>query len=187
MSYPSMAIEPQPDAPRADQRARVADLYPRLAAQLRRIVATNLRAPDWLYEEACQTAWEALLRHSDQVRPGSELSWLSTTATRSALRALRHERAQARVDSGMDQIGAGGQTKLASATPRPAPDQACELRERIASVSRLPDRAQRILLLHGFGYDYGEIAQATGCSPRTVTRQITRARRRLSLAAAPED
>ncbi len=182
-----MAVEPQPDAPRPDQRARVADLYPRLAAQLRRIVATNLRAPDWLYEEACQTAWEALLRHSDQVRQGSELSWLSTPATRSALRALRRERAYARVDFGIDHIGAGGQTKLAAATPRPAPDQACELRERIASVSRLPDRAQRILLLHGFGYDYAEIAQATGCSPRTVTRQITRARRRLSIAATPED
>lgn len=187
MSYPSMAVEPQPDAPRPDQRARVADLYPRLAEQLRRIVATNLRAPDWLYEEACQAAWEALLRHSDQVRTGSELSWLSTTATRCALRALRHERAHARVAFGIDHIGARGQTKLAAATPRPEADQACELHERLASLSRLPDRAQHILLLHGFGYDYEEIAQATGCSPRTVTRQMTRARQRLALAAAPED
>ena len=186
MSYPSMAIKPQPDAPRPDQRARVADLYPQLAEQLRRIVATNLRAPDWLYEEACQAAWEALLRHSDQVRPGSELSWLSTTATRSALRALRHERA---TSSSVPDIGhiAAGHAKLACATPRPEADQACELHERLAGLSNLPDRAQRILLLHGFGYDYEEIAQATGCSPRTVTRQITRARRRLSLAAAPED
>ena len=187
MSHPSAAIEPQLSAPRAGQPARVADLYPQLAEQLRRILATNLTAPDWLYEEACQTAWEALLRHSDQVRPGSELSWLSTTATRCALRALRHERAHARVDCGIDHIGARGQTKLAAATPRPDADQACELHERLASLSKLPDRAQRILLLHGFGYDYAEIAQAAGCSSRTVTRQITRARRRLALASSPED
>ena len=43
-------------APRPAQRARVASLYAELQPQLRRILATNLTAPDWLYEEACQTA-----------------------------------------------------------------------------------------------------------------------------------
>jgi RNA polymerase sigma factor (sigma-70 family) len=187
MSQPSSVCEQHPRAPRPGGSARVADLYPQLAPQLRRILATNLTAPDWLYEEACQTAWESLLVHGDQVTPGSELSWLSTTATRSALRALRRERAGARPLSSLDPAAADARAKVAAATPFPSTEQACELHERLASLSHLPDRAQRILLLHGFGYDYREIARATGCSPRTVTRQITRARRRLSLATAPDD
>ena len=186
MSHPSPAVEPPPNAPRAAQRARIADLYPQLAAQLQRILATNLNAPDWLYEEACQTAWESLLRHSDQVRPGSELSWLSTTATRCALRALRRERTTSRPASDIDHIAAG-HAKLAAATPCPDTERACELHEQLASLSNLPDRAQRIVLLHGFGYDYAEIAHATGCSPRTVTRQITRARLRLAEMAVHDD
>lgn len=185
MSHPSPAVEPQPSTPRAAQRARVADLYPQLAGQLHRILATNLTAPDWLYEEACQSAWESLLRHSDQVRPGSELSWLSTTATRSALRALRHERRSGRPLTELDQPGSVTHLRLAGATPRPDTEHACELHARLASVSRLTPRAQRILLLHSFGYDYQEIAQATGDSRRTVTRQITRARRRLTEPAQP--
>ena len=185
MSHPSPAVEPPPNAPRAAQRARIADLYPQLAAQLQRILATNLNAPDWLYEEACQTAWESLLRHSDQVRPGSELSWLSTTATRCALRALRRERTTSRPASDIDHIAAG-HAKLAAATPCPDTEHACELHERLAEIRHLPLRERRIVLLRGLGYEHGEIASVTGDTPRTVARQLHRARQRLADQAEQE-
>ena len=187
MSHPNPVSEQRPHTPRAEQRTRVAELYPQLAPQLRRILATTITAPDWLHEEACQTAWMSLLLHGDQVRAGSELSWLSTTAKRDALRTLRRERTGARPASTVEPSAASDHAKVAAATPCPGTEHACELHERLASLTDLPDRVQRILLLHGFGYDYKEIARATGYSLRTVTRQITRARRRLALTAQAED
>ena len=168
------------------QRARFASLYAELQPQLWRILTTNLAAPAWLHEEACQTAWESLLARGDEIRPGGELSWLSTTATRYAIRALRRERLAGHPLAELDQPGPATHLPLASATPRPDTEHACELHARLASISHLPPRTRRMLLLHSFGYEYSEIAQTTGNSPRTVIRQLTRAREHLRLAASPE-
>ena len=65
----------------------------------------------------------------------------------------------------------------------PAPEQQLEMRERLAEIRALPVRQQRVVLLQGFGYEYDEIAAVTGESRRTVTRQLTRARRRLAALA----
>src|SRR5690348_3592790 len=68
------------------------DLFDQLQPQLVRILASNLQAPEWVIDDACQTAWSTLLQHRGAVAPGGELGWLSTTATRAALRLLRRER-----------------------------------------------------------------------------------------------
>lgn len=152
----------------------VRDLYSDLQPQLVRILASNLQPPEWVVEEACQTAWSSLLEHRGAVVPGGELGWLSTTATRAALRLLR----RARILESYEQ--APPPLHLADfRVPEPAPEQHLALRERLAEVRRLPVRQQRLVMLHGFGYEYDEIAAVTGETRRTVARQLTRARRQL--------
>jgi RNA polymerase sigma factor (sigma-70 family) len=157
-------------------RGRVHDLYNDLQPQLVRILVSNLQAPAWIVDDACQTAWSSLLEHRETVLPGGELGWLSTTATRVALRLLRGEPLAAPLD-------APPPAHLDALRVRePGPARSFELRERLAEIRRLPVRQQRIVMLHGFGYEYDEISAATGETRRAIARQLTRARKRLRLA-----
>jgi RNA polymerase sigma factor (sigma-70 family) len=156
---------------------RVHDLYNDLQPQLVRILVSNLQAPEWIVDDACQSAWSSLLEHGGAVAAGGELGWLSTTATRAALRLLRRERSAECCEEPPPLVSLD-----ALRVPQPGPVRSFELRERLAEVKRLPVRQQRLLMLHGFGYEYDEIAAATGESRRTIARQLTRARRQLRLA-----
>jgi RNA polymerase sigma factor (sigma-70 family) len=164
---------------RADD-GRVHDLYNDLQPQLVRILVSNLQAPEWIVDDACQSAWSSLLEHGGAVAAGGELGWLSTTATRAALRLLRRERSAECGEEPPPLVSLD-----ALRVPEPGPARSFELRERLAEVKRLPLRQQRLLMLHGFGYEYDEIAAATGESRRTIARQLTRARRQLRLADEP--
>jgi len=156
------------------QRERAHRLYRDLQPQLVRILASSLQAPEWVIDDACQTAWSSLLQRRPVLGPGGELGWLSTTATRAALRLLRRER-RAEVQGEPVSVARLQDSRVAQA----GPEHSIELRERLAEIRRLPVRQQRVVLLHGFGYEYGEIAAVTGETPRTVARQLTRARQRL--------
>ncbi|MCL2418074.1 MAG: RNA polymerase sigma factor [Conexibacteraceae bacterium] len=159
----------------AGARAGIDALYAELAPQLVRIVATNLRAPDSVIDDACQSAWGALLVSRATVAPGSELRWLSTSATRVALRILRSQQRAVSLDD------VSALVRLDDHRPaEPGPERRLELRERLAEVRQLPVRQQRIVLLSGMGYDHVEIAAVTGDSRRTVHRQLNRARQRLA-------
>ncbi len=160
------------------QGRRLEALYLELQHQLVRILTRNLEAPEWVIDEACQTAWGLLVLQGPEVATGQELGWLSTTATRSALRMLRRERfsepqAELSQPVRLDDRRATG----------PDPERAVELRERLAEIKRLPVRQQRVVMLHGFGYEYEEIAAVTGETRRTVARQLSRARQRLARLA----
>jgi RNA polymerase sigma factor (sigma-70 family) len=164
---------------RAAGAGRVQDLYGDLQPQLVRILTSNLQAPAWIVDDACQTAWSSLLEHRETVVLGGELGWLSTTATRVALRLLRSERIAGRGDEEPPPP-----VQLDALRVRvPGPERSFELRERLAEVRRLPLRQQRLVMLHGFGYEYDEIAVKTGETRRTVARQLTRARQRLARLA----
>jgi RNA polymerase sigma factor (sigma-70 family) len=156
---------------------QVHELYNELQPQLVRILASNLQAPGWIVDDACQTAWSSLLEHRTRLAPGGELGWLSTTATRAALRLLRGE----------SKTGTYGEPSSPACLDvlrvrQPDPERSLELRERLAEVRRLPLRQQRVVMLHGFGYEYDEIAAVTGETRRVVARQLMRARRQLRLA-----
>ena len=153
-------------------------LYSELQPQLVRIVSVNLQAPECVIEDACQTAWGLLLAHRQAVAPGSELGWLSTAATREVLRLLRRDR----VAASLAEVAAPVRLSDYRAA-EPGPERTLELRERLAEIRRLPIRQQRVVLLHGFGYEYEEIASVTGETRRTVARQLTRARQRLARLA----
>ncbi|MDE3130753.1 MAG: sigma-70 family RNA polymerase sigma factor [Acidobacteriota bacterium] len=157
---------------------RVSNLFNELQPQLVRILSSNLRAPDWVIDDACQTAWSSLLTHQPALGPGGELGWLSTTATRAALRLLHGEPV---VEPDPEPAAPVVLADFRAAAP--GPEQSFELRERLAEISRLPPRQRRVIMLHGFGYEYHEIAAATGDSRRTVARQLTRARQHLARLA----
>ena len=157
---------------------RLEALYVELQPQLVRILTANLQAPEWVIDEACQAAWGSLLLHGPEVAAGLELGWLSTTATRAALRMLRRERFSDPHEELPDPVRLDDHRAV-----EPDPERAIELRERLAEVRRLPLRQQRLIMLHGFGYEYDEIAAVTGDTRRTVARQLTRARRRLAQLA----
>ena len=153
-------------------------LYGALAGQLERIVRSQVRACDAVIDDACQTAWIQLLSHDGRVRTSSLLSWLSTTAIHEALRLLRRAGRDLSLELASEEAPALIETALA-----PGPDEALELRERLDSLRRLPERQQRMLWLHGIGLSYADIADSTGCTLRTVERQLLRAKRTMRAAA----
>jgi DNA-directed RNA polymerase specialized sigma24 family protein len=63
------------------------------------------------------------------------------------------------------------------------PDELVEQRQRLADISRLPARQQRLVWLQGVGFSYDEMAEREGCTPRTVERQLLRAKRTMRAAA----
>lgn len=149
--------------------------FAELAPRLQRIVARNVRAPEPLIEDACQIAWSHWVTHGDRVASGSVLAWLTTTATREALRLVRCE---SRHVPFSEQPGPGGQL-INLPVRTPGPEQVVEFRERLAEVRRLPVRQRTALWMQGLGYDYREIAAQTGATRRSVERNLLRARRGL--------
>jgi RNA polymerase sigma factor (sigma-70 family) len=151
-------------------------LYAQLAGRLRRIVGSGLRGtPDAVIDDACQTAWSRFLRHRARVEPNSTLSWLSTTAHREARKISARAEREVALELLCDQ-------PMLAALPQPT-DEIVERRARLNEIHALPQRQQRLVWLHGLGYDYNEMAGYTGDSRRTVERQLLRAKRALRTAA----
>ena len=145
----------------------VGELYGLLARRLEQLVRLDVRAPDVVIEDACQTAWSRLLRYRDRVQRESVMSWLLRTAVREALKLSRRDRRELPLEATTEET-----IPRAQATPA----QLIECRERLAELGRLPERQQRAVWLHAFGLNYGEIAMYEGCTARTVERQLLRAR-----------
>ena len=117
--------------------------------------------------------------HSARVRREAALSWLATTAVREALRLARCQGRELSLDAVVEQAGS-----WPLAAPVPGPDELAEHHERLELIRWLPERQQRLLWLHAVGLSYAEIARSTGCTPRTVERQLLRAKRRIKALAA---
>jgi RNA polymerase sigma-70 factor (ECF subfamily) len=157
----------------------VAELYRRLSHRLEQIVRLDVRAPDPVVEDACQFAWSRLLDHLGSVRYGAALSWLATTAVREALRLNRRETRELSLDAAIE-----GTTGALPPAATAGPDELAELRERLRLIDWLPERQQRVLWLHAAGLSYAEIASSTGCTLRTVERQLLRAKHRVKALEA---
>src|SRR4051794_15755166 len=135
------------------------------AAALERTVARHVVATTAVIEDACSIAWTKLLRRPD-IHLGSDgFWWLYRVAVREVWRLTQ----EARRPRGLEVEPA-------------AVDDVAELAERrqtLRSLDELPARQARILVLHGCGFTYAEIARMTGATYRTVDRQLRRARERL--------
>lgn len=146
------------------------ELYRSLSGSLERIVRCDVHAPEPVIEEACQFAWSRLVYHQHRVRRETALGWLSRTAVREAIRLVGRCRRELSLDA---QDGAAA---LQACVVAPGPAELIEQRERLATLTLLPVRQQRLLWLRGLGLSYDEIAVRDGCTKRTVERQLNLAR-----------
>jgi RNA polymerase sigma factor (sigma-70 family) len=153
-------------------------LYRSLSPRLERIVRTDVRASDPVIEDACQFAWSRLVHHAGRVRHETALSWLATTAIHEAFKLIRRQDRELSLDAAVEQAG---DAVLAAGAPSSA--ELFENRERLQAIRSLPERQQRVLWLHALGLSYTEIAIYTGWTPRTVERQLLRAKRTMRTLA----
>jgi len=153
-------------------------LYVQLADRLERIVRMDVRASDAVIEDACQFAWSRLVHSAGRVRSECVLSWLAKTAVHEAFKLIRRERRELSLELAADQIPG-----LILGAVSAGPDELLEQRERLESIRRLPERQQRMLWLQGIGLSYADIALSTGCTTRTVERQLLRAKQAMRAAA----
>lgn len=152
----------------------VDELYRSLAPRLLQIVRLDVRAGDDVIEDACQFAWGRLVHHADRVRADTVLAWLARVAVHEALRLLRRGRREISLEAESESIDG-----RALGQPLPSPEVVYEHRERLRALGELPERQRRMVWLHALGLSYGEIAIYSGCTVRTVERQLLRGKRRL--------
>lgn len=161
----------------------VGELYRALSARLEHIVRLDVRAPDAVIEDACQFAWTRLVHHAGRVRREAVLSWLVTTAVHEAFKLIRRDGRELSLDAALDLSADAAReravTQAALAGHAPPPHELLEQRERLLAIRALPERQQRLVWLHALGLSYAEMALYTGCTSRTVERQLLRAKQRL--------
>jgi RNA polymerase sigma factor (sigma-70 family) len=162
----------------------VGELYGSLSRRLEQIVRHDATASDEVIEDACQVAWGRLVAHASRVRPDAALSWLATTAVREVRKTTRRGARElpldARPDANVTDSRSPATSRDAEApSPMPGPPELAELREQLRELAHLPQRQRQMVWLHGAGLSYVEIAAATGCTRRTVERQLLRAKRAL--------
>ena len=92
---------------------------------------------------------------------------------REAVKLIRREARELSLDAAVEEAGTGWSLRRRL----PAPHELTEYRERLELIRWLPERQQRLLWLHALGMSYAEIALSTGYTPRTVERQLLRAKR----------
>jgi RNA polymerase sigma factor (sigma-70 family) len=169
-----MPHSPHPAAPEADE---LAELYATLGDRLVRIVRRDVRAPDTVIEDACQFAWSRLVHHRERVRRETALPWLVTTAVREAIKLIRREAREASLE---ELIERAGEPRPAAAAP--GLEEVVGQRARLEAIRQLPERQQRLVWLQALGLSYAEMSGCTGATPRTVERQLLRAKRALHAA-----
>ncbi len=168
MSHPA---GPSTVRPSGLSRGDVGELYRRFSGNLLRIVRCGVIAPEPVIEDACQYAWSRLLLDPHRVHGETARSWLATTALHEAWRLVgragREQSLESVIEDGAD---------FPSPRPERDPLALAEARERLRTLTRLPQRQQRLLWLRGVGLSYDEIARRQGCTSRTVERQLRTAR-----------
>ncbi len=149
----------------------LSELYRALSGRLERIVRSDVRAADPVIEDACQFAWSRLVYHRDRVSPDAVLSWLAKTAIHEAFKLIRRNDRECSLDAALEHQG-----EPAIDGRSPGPEELFEHRQRLDAIRSLPERQQRLLWLHALGLSYAEMSLYTGCTTRTVERQLLRAK-----------
>jgi len=149
-------------------------LYRSLATPLERIVRRDVRAPEEVIEDACQSAWRSLIGHWGRVRREAALTWLAAAAVHEAYKLVRRDRRELSLEELLDDGGDAGLGTGASGL-----EELLQRRARLEAIAALPRRQQRVVWLQGAGFSYLEMAERTGDSRRTIERQLLRAKRSL--------
>jgi RNA polymerase sigma factor (sigma-70 family) len=140
-----------------------------------RTVARSVNASDELIEDACQSAWETLLR-CQPARSAALFGWLRTVALHKAYRLSGQEHREVRLE---DLAGDGEWDARVGSSQ--SLENAIEARRALETLAALPafQRDDLALLVAGFSYD--EIAKR-GERPRSVNnvnKRLTKARARI--------
>jgi RNA polymerase sigma factor (sigma-70 family) len=159
--------------------ADIESLYAELSGRVQQIVRHAVHAPEPLIEDACQFAWMRFVFLSDHVRHDAALSWLVKTAIHEAFKLIRRERRELSLEAVLEQT-----PEPLLRRPPPSPEDLVERRERLETIRALPERQQRLVWLRGLGLSYSEMARHTGCTPRTVERQLFHAGQHLRETAS---
>jgi RNA polymerase sigma factor (sigma-70 family) len=142
-----------------------ADLFLAHHEALLRHVARAIPGHPALAEDACAFAWSELLRR--QPRRDRVVAWLAVVARHEAIRLARRARREpCTAHPGDDVLWASGGDLARTLDTRAA----------LQLVATLPARKRAVLGLRLGGYSHAEIAGALQMTPRTVARQLTRAR-----------
>jgi RNA polymerase sigma factor (sigma-70 family) len=159
--------------------ADVAELYAGRARQVQRLVRRGARASEPVIEDACQVAWSRLVAHRRRVRRDTAVAWLVRTGIREAGRLVARDGRDVSLERLIEDTG--DLAHLTRTGIGPSPHELVESRARLEALGLLSQRQQRLVWLQGLGLSYAEMADQTGATPRTVERQILRARRKLRL------
>lgn len=153
-------------------RGDEAELYEQLAARLIKIVARQVRTSTANVEDACSFAWVQMLHY----QPAREtvVAWLVRVGTREAIKLDRRARRQDAAATGPSGQGRA----VDECRPIEAHLETLAARDAIVAAQLRPREAE-ILVAHVAGYSYIEIADAKDLTPRTVERQLLRAKRKL--------
>jgi RNA polymerase sigma factor (sigma-70 family) len=152
------------------------ELFRRCAPRLARLVRASVNCSHALVEDACQTAWFRLAVQTEITREHS-LAWLTQTALREARRMASYAEREVPLDDRLETVDA-----LEGRMVVEDPHETIAERFRTSAVRRLTPRQQRLIWLQALGCSHDEIARMSGCTPRTVHRQLVRARARLRAA-----
>lgn len=158
------------DAVVAGDKARFAELvhrYEPLARAAAAAICGDMHLAQDIVQEAFLLAYTNLGKLADRARFGA---WVLKIARRQALRTRRgRKNSETTLDLNEPPAADADQHRLDD-----------DSRELLDAVGRLPDHEQVAVVLHYFEQHKVEtIAQMTGRSVGTVTKQLSRARRRL--------
>jgi RNA polymerase sigma factor (sigma-70 family) len=126
----------------------------------------------WLQLRPCGFAWAELLAR--QPERTSIVGWLRVVARREAIRLARLDR----VTVSMSAVESDAIASRARSTSCPVGDPSDRRKaiEALAALAGLPARSRTFLSAKVAGCSYDEIAAELEVSPRTVERQLVRAR-----------
>ena len=130
-------------------------------------------------EDACQTAWVALLRREDVPLDARGLAWMRIVARTTGYRTARGRDTPAgsfQATAGHTETGELPEPAGEGTGPLERTIERERYEQRRAQLLSLPARQRQLLGLHGAGLTYEEIAAHTGDSRRTVERQLLRGR-----------
>ena len=159
------------------EHGEISALRPALRGMIARLLGQGVEHPD--VEDATQEALRRILEGASSLAPGSALRpWAFGVARHVALDALRTRRRSAVRQQPEEELSA-------LADDAPSPETSALVRQRSAAAQRaleqLPGGIQQALLLfHGEGLSYQQIAERMGLPVGTIATWITRGRRALA-------
>lgn len=139
-----------------------------LSAQVQRIVASTVYAPEAAIEDACAFAWMQAWRYHETLdaEPRGLRAWLVIVAQREAWTRAKEETAGT-ADISETEVAAQARDEVAANETR---------RRAMDLIGSVSPQQGRVLSLYAVGYSYDEIAEILGISYTAVNKALAKAK-----------